>query len=165
MRVPRDSIQTQEQQLQDDHNTNCTPDILFVQSIVINGQKLFWMESKYCLVVHDLSPQMMVHKLVKQVKKYTATFGAGAILWTKCGFARSLQDFLFREYGVLCFRQHTLCDNPPGRTLVEKPPILVTCKKCNDDFEFSAKHQFQYKANRWSHPKVCPDVSPKKIRK
>jgi hypothetical protein len=78
-----------------------TPDFLFDPPLVIHGKVIRWIEVKNSLCIPDVSFDSQ-SEIKVQAQKYVKRFGPGAIVWTKCGFAESLDKF-FDMPGVINF--------------------------------------------------------------
>jgi hypothetical protein len=78
-----------------------TPDFLFDPPLVIHGQVIRWIEVKNSLCIPDVSFDSQ-SDIKLQAQKYVKRFGQGAFVWTKCGFAESLDKF-FDMPGVMNF--------------------------------------------------------------
>jgi len=76
-----------------------TPDFLFDPPLVIHGQVIRWIEVKNSLCIPDVSFDSQ-SDIKLQAQKYVKRFGQGAFVWTKCGFAESLDKF-FDMPGVM----------------------------------------------------------------
>eukprot|EP00049_Salpingoeca_infusionum_P011487 m.199474 g.199474 ORF g.199474 m.199474 type:complete len:395 (+) comp14948_c0_seq1:50-1234(+) len=57
-----------------------TPDILFAEPILINGQQCHWIELKNMFCIP--APGFLMTKLMTQVNKYTQHFGPGALMFS-----------------------------------------------------------------------------------
>jgi hypothetical protein len=84
--------------LQKDERFGGAVDILFDTPQIINGRSIMWIECK-ALIVPELSNEDKVNALVKQIQKYTESYGEGAIYWYKLGFSQSIAD-IFNNAGI-----------------------------------------------------------------
>jgi len=69
-----------------------TPDFLFDPPLVIHGKVIRWIDVKNSLCIPDVSFDSQ-SDIKLQAQKYVKRFGQGAFVWTKCGFAESLDKF------------------------------------------------------------------------
>jgi hypothetical protein len=69
-----------------------TPDFLFDPPLVIHGKVIRWIDVKNSLCIPNVSFDSQ-SEVKLQAQKYVKRFGPGAIVWTKCGFAESLDKF------------------------------------------------------------------------
>jgi hypothetical protein len=90
--------EARENSLQKDEKFGGAVDILFDTPQIINGRSIKWIECK-ALIVPELSNEDKVNALVKQIQKYTESYGEGAIYWYKHGFSQSIAD-IFNKAGI-----------------------------------------------------------------
>merc|ERR1712228_707997 len=74
----KSSFKTEEDQRKErkENETNLTPDILFDEPILINHQKIYWIDMKNFF----LKKGFLFKKVKKSCNKYTNAFGEGAIV-------------------------------------------------------------------------------------
>jgi hypothetical protein len=70
----------------------CTPDVLFKKAVTIQGREVKWIDAKYKLLIPSVSFTREVADYDKQMAKYVARYGPGAVLWGPMGFCASLVD-------------------------------------------------------------------------
>ena len=70
-----------------------TPDFLFDPPLVIHGKDIRWLNVKFSLFIPNVSFDSQ-SLFVRTAQKYVERFGHGAIVWTKCGFVKSLDKLI-----------------------------------------------------------------------
>ena len=76
-----------------------TPDFLFDPPLMIHGKDIHWIDVKNSLCIPNVSLDSQ-SDIKQQADKYVKRFGQGAFVWTKCGFAETLDKF-FDMPGVM----------------------------------------------------------------
>merc|ERR1719483_181892 len=67
-----------------------TPDFVFTEPIVLNGELCFWLDAKCSFGCHTIGPKYRYSQLAKQGGRYNAAFGQGAFVYAH-GYAPRLQ--------------------------------------------------------------------------
>ena len=107
-----------------------TPDFLFDPPLLIHGKDIHWIDVKNSLCSPNVSLDSQ-SDIKQQADKYVNRFGQGAFVWTKCGFAESLDKFFdmpgvvnmsykYRTYRTSC----ALVDVPRQRAARTRARVL-----------------------------------------
>ena len=101
-----------------------TPDFYFPRGVVINGQIVNWLDCKTFYGSSSLAERCFVYKKVsRQISKYTAAYGRGAVLFL-CGFSsdlrlkRGFDDVLLLNSGPLDVAS-LWAEDPPTAVVVD----------------------------------------------
>jgi hypothetical protein len=101
--VERADYQSQQQQQQRQlAAAQPTPDVLFHAEKVILGRRVRWIECKKKLLIPGLSTAGEVNAYDNQIRRYTESFGPGAVFWGEKGFCAPIQS---RHENVAHFTQ------------------------------------------------------------
>lgn len=67
-----------------------TPDFVFPEPTILNGELTFWLDAKCSFGCHTIGPKFRYSQLAKQGGKYNAAFGQGAFVYAH-GYAPRLE--------------------------------------------------------------------------